>query len=231
MAAALKVLVIEDDPDMATGLRDNLRFEGYEVLTATSGETGVQLAAEAQPACVLLDVMLPGIDGFEACRRLRRAGFRAPIIMLTARGQEIDKVRGLELGADDYLTKPFGLQELLARIRAVIRRAGATAGNDVPDTVSIGKSRVTFSSGRVVRGKREATLGHFECEILKMLLRRAGEVVERKELLKEIWGLENEPMNRSVDNHVVSLRRKIEEDPTVPRHLLTVHGFGYKVVP
>jgi DNA-binding response OmpR family regulator len=151
--------------------------------------------------------------------------------MLTARGQEIDKVRGLELGADDYLTKPFGLQELLARIRAVIRRAGATAGNDVPDTVSIGKSRVTFSSGRVVRGKREATLGHFECEILKMLLRRAGEVVERKELLKEIWGLENEPMNRSVDNHVVSLRRKIEEDPTVPRHLLTVHGFGYKVVP
>jgi DNA-binding response OmpR family regulator len=149
---------------------------------------------------------------------------------LTARGQEIDKVRGLELGADDYVTKPFGLQELLARIRAVLRRAGeGTEG--IADSIKIGKVQITFSTGRILRGQKELTLGYYEGEILKILLKREGKVVDRKELLKEVWGVENEPMNRSVDNHVVSLRRKIEEDPTEPRHLLTVHGLGYKLVP
>lgn len=226
----VKVLVIEDEPDMAMGLRDNLEFEGYEVLTASSGEEGVQLAAKEKLACILLDVMLPGMDGFETCQRLRRQGARVPIIMLTARGQEIDKVRGLELGADDYMTKPFGLRELLARIRAVLRRAGSAASTDSADEVKIAKARISFSAGRITRGKKEMSLGYYEGEILKVLLENAGNVVARKHLLKEIWGLENEPMNRSVDNHVVSLRRKIEEDPVNPRHLLTVHGFGYKVV-
>ncbi len=214
---------------MAMGIRDNLEFEGYEVVTAPDGEKGLALAGKERFACVLLDVMLPGIDGFETCHRLRKAGVRVPIIMLTARGQEIDKVRGLELGADDYITKPFGLQELLARIRAVIRRAGNTVTEPAQE-IKIGQARICFSTGRVQRGRREQSLGYYECEILKMLLRLQGTVVDRKEILKEIWSLENEPMNRSVDNHVVSLRRKIEEDPTNPRHIITVHGFGYRLV-
>jgi DNA-binding response OmpR family regulator len=231
MGTKRKVLVIEDEPDMAMGLRDNLSFEGYEVLSASDGERGVLLAERERPSCILLDVMLPGIDGFEACQRMRKRGVRAPIIMLTARGQEIDKVLGLELGADDYITKPFGLQELLARIRAVLRRAGNQQDSGTPDEIVLSRAQVSFSTGRVIRGRKEASLGHYEAEILKMLLRRPGEVVERKDILKEIWGLENEPLNRSVDNHVVSLRRKIEDDPAHPRHILTVHGFGYKVVP
>jgi DNA-binding response OmpR family regulator len=229
VANKVKVLIIEDEPDMAMGLRDNLEFEGYEVITATDGERGLQLAGKDRPACVLLDIMLPGIDGFETCSRLRRAGLRMPIIMLTARGQEVDKVRGLEIGADDYLTKPFSLRELLARIHAVLRRAGPAA-EPLPGELQIGKALVSFATGRVQRGRKELTIGYYEAEILRMLWAAQGGVVERKDLLKEIWGLENEPMNRSVDNHVVSLRRKLEEDPTDPRHLLTVHGFGYKLV-
>jgi len=224
-----KILIIEDEPDMAMGLRDNLEFEGYEVLVTSTGEKGLQLASKEKPSCVLLDLMLPGIDGYEVCHQLRKAGFRAPIIMLTARGQEIDKVRGLELGADDYVTKPFGLRELLARIKAVLRRT--LESEDVPEAVKIGKVEVHFPTGKALRGKKELTLGYYEVEVLKMLLCHQGQVVERKDILREIWGLENEPMNRSVDNHVVSLRRKIEEDPTNPQHILTVHGFGYKLVP
>ena len=230
MANKVMILVIEDEPDMAMGLRDNLEFEGYEVITAADGERGIQLALRDKPSCILLDIMLPGIDGFETCSRLRRAGVRTPIIMLTARGQEVDKVRGLEIGADDYLTKPFSLRELLARIHAVLRRA-APAADAPPETLQVGRSLVSFATGRVQRGRKELTIGYYEAEILKMLWAARGSVVERKDLLKEIWGLENEPLNRSVDNHVVSLRRKLEEDPTDPRHLLTVHGFGYKLVP
>jgi DNA-binding response OmpR family regulator len=226
------VLVIEDDPDMTMGLRDNLEFEGYLVVTARDGESGLSLAARERPCCVLLDIMLPGIDGFEVCQRLRANGCRMPILMLTARGQEIDKVRGLELGADDYLTKPFGVQELLARIRAILRRAGEPRPAQLSDEVTIGKARVSFASGKVERrGEKDVPLGYYEAEILKMLLAKPGHVVARHEMLARIWGVENEPMNRSPDNHVVSLRRKIEADPSNPRHILTVHGFGYKIVP
>ena len=230
MSSKVKVLIVEDEPDMAMGIKDNLEFEGYEVLTAATGEAALQILQKEKPACVLLDIMLPGIDGFETCQRMRKGGFRSPIVMLTARGQEIDKVRGLELGADDYITKPFGLRELLARIHAVLRRADYQAARKVPDEIKVGKSLVCFSKGRVVRGRKEVTLGYYESEILKTLYEKQGQVVERKDILSEIWGLDNEPMNRSVDNHVVSLRRKIEEDAREPRHLLTVHGFGYKLV-
>ena len=230
MSSKVKVLIVEDEPDMAMGIKDNLEFEGYEVLTAATGEAALQILQKEKPACVLLDIMLPGIDGFETCQRMRKGGFRSPIVMLTARGQEIDKVRGLELGADDYITKPFGLRELLARIKAVLRRASNPAARGVPDEIKIGKSLVSFSKGRVLRGRKEVSLGYYESEILKTLYEKQGQVVERKDILSEIWGLDNEPMNRSVDNHVVSLRRKIEEDPREPRHLLTVHGFGYKLV-
>jgi DNA-binding response OmpR family regulator len=223
-----KILIIEDEPDMAMGLKDNLEFEGYEALVASTGEKGITLARAEGPSLILLDLMLPGIDGYETCGRLRADGIRCPIIMLTARGQEIDKVRGLEMGADDYVTKPFGLRELLARIRAVLRR-GEAADSKVSE-LTIDRVRVDLMKGSIHKGRKVFPLGYYECEILRMLLDREGEVVSRKDLLKEIWGLENEPLNRSVDNHVVSLRRKIEDDATRPQHILTVHGFGYKLV-
>ena len=226
-----KILVIEDEPDMAMGLRDNLEFEGYSVITAGTGEEGLKLAIEENPHCVLLDIMLPGIDGFETCRRMRKNGVRAPILMLTARGQEVDKVRGLELGADDYVTKPFGLRELVARIRATLRRYSPADLEEAHEELEIGNVRVDLTSSRIVRDDEELPLGYYEGQILRMLKDGDGAVVDRRALLKEIWGLENEPMNRSVDNHVVSLRRKIEDDPTSPRHIITVHGFGYKLVP
>jgi DNA-binding response OmpR family regulator len=150
--------------------------------------------------------------------------------MLTARCQEIDKVRGLELGADDYMTKPFGVKELLARIRAVLRRAGEMLGRATAGETVIGSAQVSFAHGRIRRGKKDFPLGYYEGEILKMLLEKESQVVDRQEMLRQIWNLENEPMNRSVDNHIVSLRRKIEGDAAAPHHILTVHGFGYKLV-
>ncbi len=230
MNTLTRILIIEDDPDMSMGLRDNLEFEGYQVLTSADGETGLALAREHQPHCVLLDIMLPGMDGFEVCQRLRADRIRAPIIMLTARGQEIDKVRGLEIGADDYVTKPFGVRELLARIRAVLRRA-RNPDLEQDDDVLIGEVRISFLSGKVIRDGQEFALGYYEGEVLRHLLAAVGQVVDRKAMLREIWSVENEPMNRSVDNHIVSLRRKIERDPSRPRHILTVHGLGYKLVP
>jgi len=227
----LLILIIEDDPDMAMGVRDNLQFEGYRVEVAPTGEEGLEAAIRYQPHLILLDVMLPGIDGFEVCKRLRAKGIKAPILMLTARGQEIDKVRGLELGADDYITKPFGVRELLARIRAALRRAPAGGRQEQPEDMKIGAVRISFLTGKIHRGRKELPLGHYESEILRILFSQPGAVVDRSRILSEVWGLENEPANRSVDNHIVSLRRKIEEDPTRPRHILTVHGFGYKYVP
>src|SRR5688572_19453107 len=162
---------------MAMGLRANLEFDGYAVITAPDGERGLALAVSEKPSCILLDLMLPGMDGFETCRRIRKEGIRAPIIVLTARGQEVDKVRGLELGADDYVTKPFGLKELLARIRAVLRRAGSDA-ETTPDEIALGKARISFVTGKVTRGRKEHALGYYEMEILKMLLRSPGVVVE-----------------------------------------------------
>jgi DNA-binding response OmpR family regulator len=231
--AAGRILVVEDDPDMSMGLRDNLQFEGYAVTLAGTGEEGLRLALDVRPQLILLDVMLPGIDGFEVCRRLRAKGIAAPILMLTARGQEIDKVRGLELGADDYITKPFGVRELLARIKAALRRSQIAEAREeaAPAEVTIGTARVSFLAGTIARGRRELPMGHYESEILRMLMAVPGKVIERSTILLEVWGLENEPMNRSVDNHIVSLRRKIEEDPARPRHIVTVHGFGYKFVP
>ncbi len=228
-----KILIVEDEPDMAMGLRDNLQFEGYQVAVAHDGETGLRLALQIRPTLILLDVMLPGIDGFEVCRRMRAKGILAPILMLTARSQEIDKVRGLELGADDYVTKPFGVRELLARIKAALRRDALAQANQnsVAEDLTVGSARVSFLAGKVQRGRKEMPLGHYEAEILKILIAGAGQVVDRARILSEVWGVDNEPMNRSVDNHIVSLRRKIEEDPEKPRHLLTVHGFGYKFVP
>ena len=224
-----RILVVEDDTDMSQGLKDNLEFEGYEVDLAEDGETGIQLAQKHMPDCILLDVMLPDLDGFEVCRRLRENGFNKPIIMLTARSQEIDKVRGLELGADDYVTKPFSLRELLARLKAAIRRSQVAP---TPHQLfEIGNVTIDLTGMRIVRGDKELPLGHYEGRILEMLVSQPGVPVGRDEILGEIWGLKAYPTNRTVDNHVVSLRRKIEEDPTQPRHILTIHGIGYKYAP
>jgi DNA-binding response OmpR family regulator len=224
-----RILVVEDDAAMATGLRDNLQFEGHQVDIAGSGEEALQAVAKSCPDLILLDVMLPKMDGFEVCRRLRGEGVGVPILMLTARGQELDKVRGLELGADDYITKPFGVRELLARISASMRRAGGrtTRGR----VIKIGQATVDLGKGRVTRGGETAVLGHFEIEILRMLTDRPEQPVKRAELLDAIWGLDAYPTNRTVDNHIVSIRRKIEPDPRRPVHIVTVHSIGYKFVP
>ncbi|MBN1492011.1 MAG: response regulator transcription factor [Phycisphaerae bacterium] len=224
-----KILVVEDEPDMLRGLRDNLAFEGYEVVETSDGNEVQRLVGSEQPDLILLDVMLPGMDGFEVCRQLREAGYTTPILMLTARSQEIDVVRGLELGADDYITKPFGVRELLARIKAALRRGGGVEG--MTEHLRIGEAEVDLLRGQVRRAGRTYPLGHYESEILRLLTERAGQPVTRATLLDKIWGTDAFPTDRTVDNHIVSLRRKIESDPRQPVHILTVHGVGYKFIP
>jgi DNA-binding response OmpR family regulator len=224
-----RILVVEDDAAMAAGLRDNLQFEGHQVTIAASGEEGLKSAARQRPDLVLLDVMLPKMDGFEVCRQLREAGVMVPILMLTARSEEIDVVRGLELGADDYVTKPFGVRELLARISAILRRSSGAASRS--RVIQVGKATIDLGKGRVTRGKESHVLGFYEIEILRMLTDRPEQNVSRADLLNAIWGLEAYPTNRTVDNHMVSIRRKIEEDAHHPVHLVTVHGIGYKFIP
>ncbi len=224
-----RILIAEDEPDMAMGLRDNLQFEGFEVIEAADGAQALEAAKTQRPDLILLDIMMPKIDGFEVCRQVREAGFKVPIIMLTARSQEVDVVRGLELGADDYMTKPFSVRELLARIKVALRHAGAKPA--ASRVLKVGASEIDLIKGKVVRGDQTHNLGYFEVELLKMLTDRAEEPVPRNELLDKIWGLDAFPTNRTVDNHIVSLRRKIEPDPKNPQHIITVHTIGYKFVP
>ena len=224
-----RILIAEDETDMAMGLRDNLQFEGYEVFVAADGEAALKLATEKSPDLVLLDIMMPKLDGLEVCKRIRQAGFMIPILMLTAKSQEIDIVRGLEMGADDYVTKPFSMRELLARIKAALRRTGA--GKNLSRIMQIGDATVDLVKGNVDRPGQTHHLGHFELEILKILIENAEHPVDRNKLLDVIWGLEGFPVTRTVDNHIVSLRRKIEPDPKHPRHIVTVHSIGYRFVP
>lgn len=224
-----RILVAEDESEIAIGLRDNLEFEGHQVIMAADGEAALQAATQQRPDLVLLDLMMPKMDGLEVCRRIREAGFMIPILMLTAKSQEIDIVRGLEVGADDYITKPFSVRELLARIKAALRRT--ETGKGLPRVLTIGEAKVDLIKGRVERGSETFNLGYFELEILKMLVESAEVPVERNKLLDVIWGLEGFAITRTVDNHIVSLRRKIEPDPKHPRYLVTVHSIGYKFVP
>ncbi|UCF32348.1 MAG: response regulator transcription factor [Phycisphaerales bacterium] len=224
-----RILIADDEPDMTVGLRDNLQFEGYDVVTASDGEEALVAVHKQNPDLVLLDIMMPKLDGLEVCRRIRESGFIMPILMLTAKSQEIDVVKGLEAGADDYITKPFSIRELLARVKAALRRTGI--GEGLSKILRIGETTVDMVKGKVECGDKVANLGHFELEILKMLVEHAEQVVERNKLLDEIWGLDGFPGTRTVDNHIVSLRRKIEPDPKNPRHIVTVHSIGYKFVP
>jgi DNA-binding response OmpR family regulator len=224
-----RILIGEDETAMASGLRDNLEFEGYEVTVTADGEAALKAAQVQSPDLVLLDIMMPKLNGLEVCRRLREAGLMIPILMLTAKSQEIDIVRGLEAGADDYITKPFSIRELLARVKAALRRTGAAKG--VSRVLRVGEATVDMVKGKVERTGQTFNLGHFELEILKMLVENAEKPVDRNKILDVIWDLEGFPANRTVDNHIVSLRRKLEPDAKHPRHIVTVHSIGYKFVP
>jgi len=223
-----KILIVEDEPDMVLGLKDNFEFEGYEVTTAADGQTGLEKARSQQPDLVILDIMLPRLSGLEVCKTLRGEGFETPIIMLTARGQEIDKVVGLELGADDYVTKPFSIRELLARVRAILRRTDGTRKR--LSNYAFGDVELDFEIYRAKRGGEPLELSPREFELLRYLIERKGETVSRDKLLEDVWGYESYPSTRTVDTHIAKLRAKIGDSGTDPRFILTIHGVGYKFV-
>jgi DNA-binding response OmpR family regulator len=223
-----RILVIEDDPTILRGLVDNLKFESYEVLTAAEGETGYRLVQEKKPDLIILDLMLPKLSGYELCRKVRGEGVTTPILMLTARGEEGDRVLGLDLGADDYVTKPFSVRELLARIRALLRRTHPPAA--LPDELHFADVIIDFRGYVARKGGKSLELTRKEFGVLRVLASRSGNVVTRDELLNDVWGYEKYPTTRTVDNHIASLRAKLEDDPSSPRHLQTIHGVGYKLV-
>jgi DNA-binding response OmpR family regulator len=223
-----RILVVEDDPAILRGLADNLRFEDHEVLTAADGETGYRLLREKSPDLLILDLMLPKMSGYELCRKARAEGIATPILMLTARSEETDRVLGLDLGADDYVTKPFSVRELLARVRAILRRSHPPAA--LPDELRFDDVVVDFRRYEALKASQALEMTRKEFGVLRVLAARPGEVVTRDELLNEVWGYENYPTTRTVDNHIASLRAKLEENPADPRRLLTVHGVGYKLV-
>jgi DNA-binding response OmpR family regulator len=222
------VLVVEDDPAIREGLADALLDEGYEVATAGDGEAGYQLLERRAPDLVILDLMLPKLSGHELCRRARKRGIDTPIMMLTARGTESDRILGLDLGADDYVTKPFSVPELLARTRALLRRAHPI--RDLPDEIRLGSTTVDFRRCEARKAGIDLHLTPKEYDALRFLAGREGEVATREELLREVWGYRQYVSTRTVDNHVSTLRAKIEDDPARPVHLLTVRGKGYKLV-
>jgi len=220
-----RILIVDDELEMVRGLEDNLRFEGYQIASATNGEDGLALALSDAPDLLLLDAMMPRLSGWDVCRELRRRGVDVPIIMLTARGAEIDRVRGLELGADDYVTKPFSLRELLARVRAVLRRPGPRRKFE---EFAFADVRIRLRGRQVFKAGRELQMTRKEFDLLVFLVEHRGEIVTRDRLLDEVWGYERFPTTRTVDTHILRLRRKFEGDPDAPRWILTVHGQGYK---
>jgi len=224
-----RILVVEDDAAILRGLADNLVCESHDVLTATDGERACSIVREQKPDLVILDLMLPRMSGYDVCRTLRGEGVTTPILMLTARGDESDRVLGLDLGADDYLTKPFSIRELLARVRALLRRTQAAARTI--DVMRFDEVVIDFKRYDAQKAGAPIDLTKKEFGVLRYLAARAGEVVTREELLDQVWGYDAMPTTRTVDNHIASLRAKLEVDPSQPRHLQTVHGVGYKWVP
>ena len=224
-----KILIIEDEEDLVKGLKINLVDEGYEVDFALNGKIGIDKALSEKPDLILLDIMLPGMNGLEICKELRRNKMDIPILMLTAKGEEIDKVIGLEMGADDYISKPFSIRELLARVKAHLRRENR-GGEFIPEVVQLGSIKIDFGHYKIVRKKDEIDLTSLEVDVLRYLMGQDGKVVSRDDLLDKIWGYEKFPTTRTIDNHILKLRKKIENDPNHPRHILTVYGGGYRFV-
>ena len=225
-----KILIIEDQEDLARGLSNNLEIEGYEVGVAFDGESGLALARMTAPSLVILDLMLPQLDGYRVLSALREDGNDVPVLILTARTEETDKVRGFRYGADDYVTKPFGLLELLSRVQALLRRANAVADQSgLPERITFGDIQIFPRIQKVTRKDAPVVLRPREFELLIALLRRRGTIVTRLDLLREVWGYGEDVMSRTVDTHIAELRRKIEDDAACPRHILTVRKKGYRL--
>jgi DNA-binding response OmpR family regulator len=225
-----RILVVEDEPDMQSGIKDNLEFEGYEVDTASDGKEGLQKILSNNFDLVLLDVMLPHISGFDVCKKARHENNETPIIFLTAKGEEIDKVIGLESGGDDYLTKPFSLRELLARVKAVLRRTEKLAAVASSQLIEIGKLTVDFSTFTASVEGRQVKMTSKEFEILQYLLKHKNATISRDSLLDNVWGYDFQPTARTIDNFILKLRQKIEDNPNDPQIIITVHGMGYRLV-
>lgn len=222
-----KILIVEDEPNMRLGLKDNLEFEGYTVELAENGTQGLELILNKSYDLILLDVMMPGMSGLDVCKKAREKGVNTPILLLTAKSEEMDKVLGLELGADDYITKPFSLRELLARIKAVLRRGELKSSTRA---ITIGRLSVNFEAYTSANLNGPVRMSHKEYDILHYLFQQKNEIVTRYDLLQHVWGYEETPTTRTVDNFIVKLRQKIEDDPNDPKIIITVHGTGYKLI-
>jgi DNA-binding response OmpR family regulator len=227
MSSSFTIAIIEDDESVRRSLQLNMELEGFRVVTACDGEEGLELVRGESPDLIILDVMMPRKDGLQTCKEIRESGISTPLILLTARSAEVDKVLGLDLGADDYLAKPFGMRELIARVKALLRRAFAT--QDV-DTIEFDDVTIDFKAYKAERNKQPVELSAREYRLLKYLVAQKGSVVTRDELLDEVWGYNSYPSTRTVDNHIARLRQKIESNANNPKHIVTVHGVGYKFV-
>lgn len=225
-----KILLVEDEPSMRLGLKDNLEFESYEVDVAEDGQVALDKITANTYDLILLDVMLPKVSGFDVCKKVRKEGNSTPIILLTAKGEEIDKVLGLELGADDYITKPFSLRELLARIKAVLRRAETNSKPTSDSLINIGRLSVNFESYNAFEDGNSVQMSHKEFEVLHFLWKNKNNTVPREDLLNNVWGEDVYITTRTIDNFVLKLRQKIESDSNHPKIILTVHGIGYKLI-
>lgn len=224
-----KILLVEDEPKMQQVIKDNLELEGYEIDISGDGKTGLQKLLNNSYALVLLDVMLPEMSGFDVCKQARQKGILTPVIFLTAKGEEIDKVLGLELGADDYITKPFGLRELLARAKAVLRRSEGSAGG-MSEKMVLGSVEIDFKTYNANRAGTNLQMTPKEFEILRFLWQHRNQTVSRDQLLTNVWGYDETLSTRTIDNFILKLRQKIEEDPARPKFIITIHGVGYKLL-
>jgi DNA-binding response OmpR family regulator len=224
------ILVIEDNPDLAFGLRNNLEIEGYAVEVTADGAQGLDRARATRPDLIILDLMIPGLDGYRVLKTLREEGQDTPVLILSARSEEADKVMGFRLGADDYVTKPFSVLELLGRVKALLRRSVHAADED-RETIRFGSVVLDPGARTVRRSGRMVPLPHREFTLLLALARRIGEAVSRQELMTEVWGHRAKVLSRTVDTHIAELRKKLEEDPAAPRHILTVRKSGYRLQP
>jgi two-component system, OmpR family, alkaline phosphatase synthesis response regulator PhoP len=226
-----RILIVEDNPDLAFGLRNNLEIEGYDITLAEDGVAGLERARDLRPDLIILDLMMPGLDGYRVLRTLREEGNLTPVLILSARGEEADKVRGFRLGADDFVTKPFSLLELLARVEALLRRATNDVRKPESEIHRFGDVAVDATAQQVTRAGEAVPLTHREFMLLLALARRPGVVVTRQDLLREVWGHRSAVLSRTVDTHIGELRRKLEPDPAHPRHIITVRKTGYRLQP
>ncbi len=225
--SGFEILIVEDEHAMRAVLRDNLQFEGYRVVEAENGRAAMDRVRERMPDLIIMDIMMPVMDGIEATRIMREKGIWTPVVFLSARGDEIDRILALEIGGDDYITKPFSIRELLARIKVILRRAGLSG--QVPPHALVGDRSVDFGTYSVsLPGGKRFTLSHLEARLLELLMKEKNKPVPRAKILDEVWGVGAYPTDRTVDNTVVRLRKKLEDDPKNPKHVLTVHGVGYK---